>query len=115
MLLEPSWFELALLLKTPYPATGQRRTEVLWRTLCADQDAGSTVSPAPDGFGALFKELVCAMVVVRSEIEEDASQEPDPPRDCATSFAQAMQRAKEIWADVGWDQLAPEQIRERTN
>lgn len=115
MLLEPSWFELALLLKTPYPATGQKRTEVLWRTLCADQDANSTVSPAPASFGGLFKELVCAMVMVRSEIEEEVSQEPDPPRDCATSFAQAMQRAKEIWADVGWDQLTAEQVREKTN
>jgi hypothetical protein len=115
MLLEPSWFELALLLKTPYPATGQKRSEVLWRTLCADQDANSTASPAPAGFGVLFKELVCAMVVVRSEIEEEVSQEPDPPRDCAASFAQAMERAKEIWADVGWDELTAEQVREKTN
>ncbi|KAK4151715.1 heterokaryon incompatibility protein-domain-containing protein [Chaetomidium leptoderma] len=115
MLLEPSWFELALLLKTPYPATGQRRSEVLWRTLCADQDATSTTSPAPARFGGLFKELICAMVVVRAELEEEVSQEPDPPEDCATSFAQAMTRAKEIWADVGWDRLTPEQLREKTN
>lgn len=115
MLLEPSWFELALLLKTPYPSTGQKRTEVLWRTLCADQDASSTISPAPARFGDLFKELVCAMVVVRAEIEEEVSGEPDAPQDCATSFAQAMQRAREIWADVGWDLLTPEQIREKTN
>ncbi len=115
MLLEPSWFELALLLKTPYPSTGQKRTEVLWRTLCADQDASSTTSPAPASFGALFKELICAMVVVRAEGEEEASREPNPPRDCATSFAQAMQKAKEIWADVGWDHLMVDEIREKTN
>jgi hypothetical protein len=115
VVLEPSWFELALLLKTPYPSTGQKRTEVLWRTLCADQDASSTISPAPARFGDLFKELVCAMVVVRADIEEEVSREPDPPQDCATSFAQAMQRAREIWADVGWDQLTPEQIRDKTN
>ncbi|KAH6845846.1 heterokaryon incompatibility protein-domain-containing protein [Chaetomium sp. MPI-CAGE-AT-0009] len=115
MLLEPSWFELALLLKSPYPATGQKRTEVLWRTLCADQDASSIVSPAPARFGELFKELVSAMVVVRAELEEEVSQEPDPPRDCALSFTQALQRAKEIWADVGWAGLSAEQIREKTN
>ncbi|KAH6637352.1 heterokaryon incompatibility protein-domain-containing protein [Chaetomium tenue] len=115
MLLEPSWFELALLLKAPYPATGQKRTEVLWRTLCADQDAGSLASPAPARFGVLFKELVSAMVVVRAELEEEVSQEPDPPRDCALSFAQALQRAKEVWADVGWAGLSAEQIREKTN
>jgi hypothetical protein len=115
VVLEPSWFELALLLKTPYPSTGQKRTEVLWRTLCADQDASSTISPAPARFGDLFKELVCAMVVVRADIEEEVSGEPDPPQDCAASFAQAMQRAREIWADVGWDQLTPEQIRDKTN
>jgi hypothetical protein len=115
MLLEPSWFELALLLKTPYPATGQKRTEVLWRTLCADQDAGSTTSPAPTRFGPLFKELVSAMVVVRGELEEEVSQEPDPPKDCAQSFAHALRRAKEVWADVGWAGLSGEQIREKTN
>ena len=115
MLLEPSWFELALLLKTPYPATGQKRTEVLWRTLCADQDAGSTASPAPARFGPLFKELVSAMVVVRAELEEEVSQEPDPPRDCAQSFAHALRRAKEVWADVGWAGLSAEQIREKTD
>lgn len=115
MLLDPSWFELALLLETPYPSTRQKRTEVLWRTLCADQDASSTTSPAPASFGALFKELVCAMVVVRAEGEEEASREPNPPRDCATSFAQAMQKAKEIWADVGWDRLTVNELREKTN
>jgi hypothetical protein len=116
VLLDPSWFELTLLLKTPYPATGQRRTEVLWRTLCADQDATSDVIPAPARFGALFKELVCAMVMVRAELEqEEVETEPDPAPDCAASFAQAMQRAKEIWADVGWDRRTPEEIRERTN
>lgn len=116
MLLEPSWFELALLLKAPYPATGQRRTEVLWRTLCADQDAASTVSPAPEWFGQLFKELVCAMVAVRAELEEEvAAEDAEPPRDCASSFAQAMGRAREIWNEVGWDQLTPEEILEKTN
>ncbi|KAJ4288879.1 hypothetical protein N0V88_007212 [Collariella sp. IMI 366227] len=115
MLLEPSWFELALLLKTPYPATGQKRTEVLWRTLCADQDASSTTSPAPAGFAALFKELVCAMVMVRAELEEEASQEPDPAEDCAASFVHAMRRARQIWGEVGWDERTPESIREKTN
>lgn len=115
MILDPSWFELALLLKTPYPGTGQRRTEVLWRTLCADQDAKSAASPAPSRFGELFKELVSAMVVVRAEIEAEVSREPDPPRDCAASFAQALERAREMWRRVGWDGLGPAEILERSN
>ncbi|KXX75800.1 Heterokaryon incompatibility protein 6, OR allele [Madurella mycetomatis] len=115
VILDPSWFELALLLKTPYPGTGQRRTEVLWRTLCADQDASSTINPAPARFADLFKELVSAMVVVRAEIEEEASREPDPAPDCATSFAQAMNRAKEMWVRVGWDKLSPAEIYDQTN
>ncbi|KAK4120457.1 hypothetical protein N657DRAFT_648950 [Parathielavia appendiculata] len=119
VLLDPSWFELALLLKTPYPGTTpkQRRTEVLWRTLCADQDATSTVSPAPARFGALFKEFVCAMVVVRAELEaEEVAAYPDSAApDCATSFAHAMRRAKDIWAEVGWDRRGPEYIRDKTN
>jgi hypothetical protein len=115
MLLDPSWFELALLLKPTYPATGQRRTEVLWRTLCADQDASSTVSPAPTRFGELFKELVSAMVVVRAELEEEVAGEPDPPLNCATSFTQAMQRARELWEEVGWDKLSPAEILDKTN
>ncbi|KAL2257153.1 hypothetical protein VTK26DRAFT_590 [Humicola hyalothermophila] len=119
ILLDPSWFELALLLKTPYPATGQGRTEVLWRTLCADQDAGSTTCPAPGRFAALFKELVCAMVVVRAELEEEEftaamAREAEPPGECASSFAQAMSRAREIWQRSGWDRLSPEQILEKT-
>lgn len=115
VILDPSWFELALLLKTPYPGTGQRRTEVLWRTLCADQDAGSAINPAPARFAGLFKELVSAMVVVRAEIEEEASREPDPAPDCATSFAQAMDRAREMWVRVGWDKLSPAEIHDQTN
>ncbi|KAK4034957.1 heterokaryon incompatibility protein-domain-containing protein [Parachaetomium inaequale] len=114
MILDPSWFELALLLETPYPATGQRRTEVLWRTLCADQDASSSTSPAPARLGALFKELISAMVVVRADLEAEESGFPDPAPDCATSFAQALRRAKEMWADALWDHLTPQQIREKT-
>ncbi|GAB1318313.1 Heterokaryon incompatibility domain-containing protein [Madurella fahalii] len=115
IILDPSWFELTLLLKTPYPGTGQRRTEVLWRTLCADQDASSTINPAPARFAELFKELVSAMVVVRAEIEEEASQEPDPAPDCAMCFVQAMKKAKEMWVRVGWDRLSPAEIHEQTN
>jgi hypothetical protein len=98
MLLEPSWFELAMLLKQPY-VTGQSRTEVLWRTLCADQDSNSN-SPAPDRFGALFKEFVSAMVVVRAELEADelaTGRLTDP--NCSASLAAALEYTRRFWTD----------------
>lgn len=72
---DSSWFELISELDMIY-RTGEYRTEVFWRTLCANQDT-SHRSPAPKEFAPLFRELVCAMI--SSEIEENEN-ERDTPR-----------------------------------
>ena len=106
MLLEPSWFELALLLPQPYHGTnGQSRGEVLWRTLCADQEdtRDGSSSPAPPRFGRLFRELVCAMVVVRADLEAENACLRDPPEACAPSLAAALAAARTVWDEMGWN------------
>lgn len=64
--LDPSWFELVLHM-APTNGRGQSRTEVLWRTLCADQQAQGHnhkgVFPAPSEYSKQFKDLVCAMIL----------------------------------------------------
>ncbi|KAK0618886.1 heterokaryon incompatibility protein-domain-containing protein [Immersiella caudata] len=112
MLLESSWFEMAMLLPHPYHKTGHDPAEVLWRTLCADQDAVGN-SPAPETFGPLFHELLCAMVVVRAELEAENAQKTNPPVHCAPSFAEAMRRARKMWDDLGLADLGLEQLREK--
>ncbi|KAK4446661.1 heterokaryon incompatibility protein 6 [Podospora aff. communis PSN243] len=114
MLLESSWFEMTMLLPQPYHDTGHDRAEVLWRTLCADQDAVGK-SPAPETFGPLFRELICAMVVVRAEGEAENATKTNPPPDCAPSFAEAMMRARKMWDDLGLEDLSPEELREKTS
>ncbi|KAK5651607.1 hypothetical protein OQA88_11880 [Cercophora sp. LCS_1] len=114
MLLESSWFELAMLLPHDYHGSSQSRAEVLWRTLCADQDV-SGKTPAPGKFGDLFRELLCAMVVVRAELEEEKCADANPPANCAPSFAEAMRWARKRWEDLGWDELRAEELRGRTS
>ncbi|KAK3306225.1 heterokaryon incompatibility protein-domain-containing protein [Chaetomium strumarium] len=116
MLLDPSWLDLTLLLQTPYPHTNppQKRTEVLWRTLCADQDQTDTISPAPARFAALFKELLCAMVMVRAELEQEETESRHSSGgegelvadECAASIGEALTWAREAWSNVlGWDKV----------
>ncbi|KAK0672168.1 heterokaryon incompatibility protein-domain-containing protein [Cercophora samala] len=114
VLLDPSWFELCMLLSQPYQHTGESRTEVLWRTLCANQTSGSAV-PAPEDFGTLFKELLSAMIMVRAEVEsegyaEAAGSDIGPPADCCTGFLDALNRARDKWAFAELDTLSREEI-----
>ncbi|VBB80632.1 Putative HET domain-containing protein [Podospora comata] len=119
VLLDPSWFELCMLLSQPYQHTGEPRTEVLWRTLCANQTSESAV-PAPKDYGILFKELLSAMIMVRAEIESEAYAEdqakqeargdPRLPPDCCTGFMDALGKAKEKWTFAEFDTLGREEI-----
>lgn len=63
--LDPSWFSLVLNLCVTYH-TGQRRSEVLWRTLCADQDVHGK-QPAPPNLQHSFKSLICALMCGKAE------------------------------------------------
>ena len=79
---DPSWFELISELDAVY-RTGEYRTEVFWRTLCANQDT-SHVNPAPGKFAELFRELVCAIIsgeMDKIEDEQDAAPAPRAGRD----------------------------------
>ncbi|KAK4195558.1 heterokaryon incompatibility protein-domain-containing protein, partial [Triangularia verruculosa] len=119
VLLDPSWFELCMLLSQPYQHTGEPRTEVLWRTLCANQTSDSVV-PALADFGALFKELLSAMVMVRAEIESEAHAEAEaeqeagsgmgPAPDCCTGFMDSLNRAREKWTLAEFDTLGRDEI-----
>lgn len=84
---DEKWPELVLSLPQKYTATGQPRTEVLWRTLCADQPATDDIlraqqdkataasidaeSPAPDTYAEQFKMQVCAMLLSVAEKQAD--------------------------------------------
>lgn len=117
MLLDPSWFELAILLPQPYHGTGQSRGEALWRTLCADQDP-SHKSPAPAEFGGFFQEMVAAMVLVQADLEAEIALGHEQDHDgvapiipnCSSSFSEALQWAKTRWTGMGWDDLSVEQL-----
>jgi len=62
---DPTWYD-KILKVDPLYRTGQYRTEVLWRTLCMDQDLHRN-HPAPDIFIDQFRELVCAMICTEGE------------------------------------------------
>ncbi|KAH8680700.1 heterokaryon incompatibility protein-domain-containing protein [Xylariales sp. PMI_506] len=69
----PSWPSLVLALPQIYPQTGQPRTEVLWRTLCADTSrkddtkTASAASPAAANYAAQFRHQLCAMLLAHAE------------------------------------------------
>lgn len=108
MLLEPSWFELAMLLKQPY-VTGQPRTEVLWRTLCADQDSNFT-TPAPVRFGQLFHQFVSAMVMVRANLEAEEVERGAAPANCSASLRDAVQYVRKFWSENNMDDLNAKEL-----
>jgi len=60
--LDPSWFEVALRMNTEGVYLGQSKTEVLWRTLCADHGIEKSESPAPSEMAESFSTLVCAIL-----------------------------------------------------
>ena len=62
---DPAWYEITMQLDPVY-ATGQHRTEVLWRTLCMNQDVSGKY-PAPDEFKDQFHDLVAGMICVEAE------------------------------------------------
>lgn len=64
---DATWFELLCTIRTPYP-TGQPLSEVLWRTLCADQDFAGT-SPAPKALGGQFRDFVSTQMLVDAQAE----------------------------------------------
>ncbi|OCK89500.1 uncharacterized protein K441DRAFT_690019 [Cenococcum geophilum 1.58] len=68
--LDASWFNLALHLRITYH-TGQPRSEVLWRTLCADQDIHK-IHPAPANLQHSFKSLICALICENAEKRLDS-------------------------------------------
>ncbi|KAE8378567.1 hypothetical protein BDV26DRAFT_304208 [Aspergillus bertholletiae] len=76
MFFDARWFELALLLPHPYH-NGQTRTEVLWRTLCADQKRSDGSFPAPAAYGDLFRRMLCQLACVKAA-ETARAAETDP-------------------------------------
>lgn len=69
---DPSWYDMVLELD-PLHTTGQHRTEVLWRTLCMDQDTHGS-HPAPKIFKDQFRELISAMICAEGEKAEIAAE-----------------------------------------
>jgi hypothetical protein len=105
-LLDPSWFELCLMLPQPYH-TGESRNEALWRTLCANQDANNN-TPAPKSFGPLFRDFVAAMVMVASELEAEVCERNEQDRYvggqyCMPSFSEALNYTENFWKKWGLD------------
>ncbi|OCK78539.1 hypothetical protein K432DRAFT_394682 [Lepidopterella palustris CBS 459.81] len=106
MELDPSWFELTLLLSAPYPATNEPRTTVLWRTLIANLDAHET-HPAPVSFAILFRELVCAMICRRAVEEADSAR---AGQGGAPSLAAAIASVRAMWEDDHLRDMSAEDI-----
>ena len=80
------WFTLLQEMPSTY-ITGQPRTEVLWRTLCADSASASAYSddntiqegrfPATDNYAALFRAQLCAMILARIEQAQSSAAGDD--------------------------------------
>ncbi len=62
---DPAWYILVSHLDQSYP-TGESRCDVLWRTLCLDQDVFERY-PAPPEYRDQFREVVCAMICMEGE------------------------------------------------
>ena len=62
---DPTWLEMVSHLDPVY-FTGEDRAEVLWRTLCLNQDVLENVD-APAAFRNQFRELTCAMICDEAE------------------------------------------------
>jgi hypothetical protein len=104
MVLDAGWFELTLLVDTPY-ITGEPRSTVLWRTLIADLTASET--PAPSSFAPLFRQLVCAMLCKRAI---DEAQSAAAGNGGAPSLALAIQRVRNMWADEPLCSMSPADV-----
>jgi hypothetical protein len=111
------WFELALLLPNPY-YTGQLRTEVLWRTLCADQKPNtsspipetlSSTSPAPSMYGDYFRNILCIMVCIRADEEiREATTNPA----AAPTIEADSERVKLFMSNPPMSEHTPEDIQQ---
>ncbi len=105
--LNPSWFELTAALGPRY-FTGESRTEVLWRTLCANQNATATEYPAPSEWGELFRVMVCAMVC--DAVKEDFKHFDEPEKGMGWFFLASLEWARQTWDSMTTDICTPEQV-----
>ncbi|KAM5430272.1 hypothetical protein McanMca71_007249 [Microsporum canis] len=93
---DPSWLELALLVPSTYPRTGQRRSEALWRTLCANKGPDG-LQPAPPSFGAEFADMVATMLVREAWVEEGRAA-ASPELNLAPSLGHGVERVLDIFS-----------------
>ena len=92
----PTWLEMALLIPSSYHDTSQHRTEVLWRTICANQDVHGSV-PAPADYGEHFRDMISRMIVRAAWIEEyEAKQNPEAQ--FSPSLQHAVDKILSLWA-----------------
>ena len=62
---DPAWYTLVASMEQIY-VTGETRCDVLWRTLCSDQDVHEKY-PAPIEYRDQFREVVCAIICMEGE------------------------------------------------
>ncbi|KAK2740289.1 hypothetical protein FQN57_006169 [Myotisia sp. PD_48] len=87
---DPSWVELTLLLPSVYHDTGRTRTEVLWRTLCGDEDGSNASSPAPESFSKEFIDMVSRMVVRIARFDSAEYKDGEPSLKAAAAKADEL-------------------------
>ncbi|KAB8236834.1 Ankyrin and HET domain protein [Aspergillus alliaceus] len=105
MFFDARWFELALLLPHPYH-NGQARTEVLWRTLCADQKTDGSF-PAPADYGGYFRQMLCRLSCVK--VEETARTSAVEPN---TVFLEAvLHRIRQVLSTPPISDLSTDEIQ----
>ncbi|KAM5466648.1 hypothetical protein MauCBS54593_005905 [Microsporum audouinii] len=100
---DPSWLELALLVPSTYPRTGQRRSEALWRTLCANKGPDG-LQPAPPSFGPEFADMVARMLVREAWVEEGRAA-ASPELNLAPSLGHGVGRVLDIFSEPPLAQL----------
>jgi len=94
---DPSWLEMALLIPSSYHHTSQCRTEVLWRTLCANQATDGSI-PAPAQYSEDFRDMISQMIVRAAWLEEhEALQHPE--LQLSPSLKDAVDKLRKLWSE----------------
>lgn len=94
---DPSWLELTLLIPSTYHQTGHMRSEVLWRTLCANNGPDGQ-QPAPQSFSSEFAEMIGTMLVREAWVEENKAA-ANPELNLAPSLGHGIGRVLDMFSE----------------
>ncbi|EFQ96863.1 ankyrin and HET domain-containing protein [Nannizzia gypsea CBS 118893] len=94
---DPSWLEITLLIPSSYHKTGHQRSEVLWRTLCANKGPDGR-QPAPQSFSLEFSEMISTMLIREAWVEESKAG-ANPELNFAPNLVHGIGRVLDMFSD----------------